>query len=134
MTIAQKLNPTNRYDRANGPHVPWGYQRSEFDPQLLEPVEEQLEALEQGVAYLKMSSYPEVARWLAKHEFTAVSMSFGREGGVATGEIVYVVTMFVNDKYEQTTTVETPGGSEACILFKTFDMKLNPNLKPGFNL
>ena len=77
---------------------------------------------------------PEVARWLAKHEFTAVSMSFGREGGVATGEIVYVVTMFVNDKYEQATTVETPGGSEACILFKTFDMSLNPNLKPGFNL
>ena len=67
MTIAQKLNPTNRYDRANGPHVPWGYQRSEFDRQLLEPIEEQLEALELGVAYLKMSSYPEVARWLTDY-------------------------------------------------------------------
>ena len=67
MTIAQRLNPTNRYDRANGPRVPWGYKRSEFDPQLLEPIDEQLEALELGMRYLKMSSYPEVARWLTDY-------------------------------------------------------------------
>ena len=71
---------------------------------------------------------PEVARWLNKHEFIPVSMSFGKENGRADGEIVYVVTMFINDDYEQTTTVETPNGSEVCILYKTFDMKLNPNL------
>ena len=67
IAIAQKLNPTNRYDRANGPRVPWGYKRSEFDPQLLEPIDEQLEALELGMRYLKMSSYPEVARWLTDY-------------------------------------------------------------------
>ena len=70
----------------------------------------------------------EVVKWLDKHEFTPVSMSFGRDGGVAKGDIVYIVTLFINDKFEQTTTVETPNGNEVCILYKTFDMKLNPNL------
>ena len=67
MTLAQKLNPTERYERTNGPRVPWGYKRSEHDRQLLEPVNEQLEALEQGLDYLKASSYPEVARWLTEY-------------------------------------------------------------------
>ena len=71
---------------------------------------------------------PEVVRWLDKHKFIPVSISFGRDGGVKTGEIVYVVTLFTNDNYEQTVTVETPNGTEVCILYKTFDMKLNPNL------
>ena len=66
-TVSQRLNPSNRYVRLNGPRVPWGYQKSEHDPQLLEPVEEQLEALEQGLEYLKMSSYSEVARWLTDY-------------------------------------------------------------------
>ena len=71
---------------------------------------------------------PEVVRWLDKHKFIPVSISFGRDGGVKTGEIVYVVTLFTNDDYEQTVTVETPNGTEVCILYKTFDMKLNPAL------
>lgn len=72
-TASQRLNPTNRYDKANGPRVPWGYKRSEFDPQLLEPIEEYLEALEEGLAYLKTSSYPEVARWLT--DYTGVRIT-----------------------------------------------------------
>jgi hypothetical protein len=67
MTIAQKLNPTDRYDRAKGPTVPWGYKRADHDPQLFDPIEEQLEALQQGIEYLKASSYPEVARWLTEY-------------------------------------------------------------------
>ena len=66
-TVAQRLNPSSRYVRLNGPRVPWGYKKSEHDPQLLEPIEEQLEALEQGLEYLKMSSYSEVARWLTDY-------------------------------------------------------------------
>ena len=77
----------------------------------------------------------EVAKWLDKHKFIPVSVSFGRDGGRPDGEIVYIVTLFTNDKYEQTTTVQTPNGNEVCILYKTFDMKLNPNLgKQGLNL
>tara|TARA_R100001594_G_scaffold106668_1_gene141151 strand:+ start:3350 stop:3718 length:369 start_codon:yes stop_codon:yes gene_type:complete len=67
MTIAQKLNPTNRYYRVNGPQVPWGYKREKHDPQLLVPIAEQLEALHQAQEYLKYSSYNEVARWLTEY-------------------------------------------------------------------
>ena len=67
MTISKKLNPTNRYDRVSGPKVPWGYEVSDYDPYLLIPVEEQLEALDEAYKYLKHSSYKEVARWLSEY-------------------------------------------------------------------
>ena len=76
----------------------------------------------------------EVDKWIEKHKFIPVSVSFGRDGGRPDGEIVYIVTLFTNDKYEQTTTVQTPNGNEVCILYKTFDMKLNPALGKGINL
>ncbi len=44
MTIAQKLNPTNRYKTLKGPTIPWGYEANSIDPHLLEPVDEKLEA------------------------------------------------------------------------------------------
>ena len=49
MTISKKLNPTNRYDRVSGPKVTWGYEVSDYDPYLLIPVEEQLEALDKHI-------------------------------------------------------------------------------------
>ena len=67
MTIAQKLNPTNRYKTLKGPTVPWGYEIHNIDPHLLEPIEEQLEALSMAEDYLKESSYPEVSRWLTEY-------------------------------------------------------------------
>ena len=67
MTIAKKLNPTNRYDRMSGPKVPWGYKVSDYDPYLLLPVEEQLQALDEAYSYLKHSSSEEVARWLTEY-------------------------------------------------------------------
>ena len=73
MTIAQKLNPTNRYKTLKGPTIPWGYEANSIDPHLLEPVDEQLEALSMAEDYLKESSYPEVARWLT--EYTARSIT-----------------------------------------------------------
>ena len=65
--IAQKLNPTNRYATLKGPTIPWGYKVSKIDGQLLEPVDEQLKALELAEEYLKESSYPEVSRWLREY-------------------------------------------------------------------
>jgi len=67
MTIAKKLNPTNRYDRMSGPKVPWGFKTSDYDPYLLIPIEEQLEALYTATEYLRESSYEEVARWLSEY-------------------------------------------------------------------
>ena len=40
------------------------------------------------------------------------------------------ITIFVNDNYSMAATVETPTSDEVCILFRTYDMKLNPNLRP----
>ncbi len=73
MTISSKLNPTNRYSKLNGVQVPWGYKKDEQDSQLLHPIEEQLEALAQGVEYLKQSSYNEVARWLTDYTGRKIS-------------------------------------------------------------
>ena len=39
------MNPTSRYSKLNGSQVPWGYERDKQDPQLLHPIEEQLEIL-----------------------------------------------------------------------------------------
>ncbi len=72
----------------------------------------------------------EVVKWLDKHMFAPVSMSFGRENGRPEGTAVYVVTIFVNDNYSMAATVETPTSDEVCILFRTYDMQLNPALKP----
>ena len=45
--------------------LPFGYEQDEDDPDLLNPIEEQLEALEQAKEYLKSCSFREVARWLS---------------------------------------------------------------------
>ena len=73
MTISNKLNPTSRYSKLNGSQVPWGYKRDEQDPQLLHPIEEQLEALSQASDYLRDSSYNEVARWLTDYTGRKIS-------------------------------------------------------------
>ena len=39
----------------------------------------------------------------------------------------------INDNYEMAAVVETPNDYEGCIVFRTFNMQLNRNLKPGSN-
>ena len=57
----------SRYSSLKGPTVPWGYRQSDKNSYILEPIEEQLDALEQAEQYLKQSSYKEVARWLTDY-------------------------------------------------------------------
>jgi hypothetical protein len=45
--------------------IPFGYKQTETE-KILEPVSEELEALEQAKNYLKTCSYREVAMWLHK--------------------------------------------------------------------
>lgn len=52
------------YLRRRG-QLPWGYVVSQDDPQLCEPVPEQLELLKQALIYLKGCSLREVATWLS---------------------------------------------------------------------
>ena len=46
--------------------IPFGYKQSEADNKKLEPIQEELEALEQAKVYLDNSSYREVANWVTK--------------------------------------------------------------------
>ena len=56
-----------------------------------------------------------------------LNLSFGREGGVDSGQIVYVVSYWVNIHTDESmATVMTPGSKYSCVLFRTFDLKLNP--------
>ena len=62
-----------------------------------------------------------------KKELQLLNLSFGREGGKEDGEIVYVVSYWVNVHNDQTmATVMTPGSNYSCVLFRTFDTQLNP--------
>ena len=76
----------------------------------------------------------EITAWLDNNNFQPVSMGWGRENGRQEGQIVYAVVIYVNDNYEMAAIAETPDGGEACVVFRTFDMQLNHNLKPGSNL
>ena len=56
-----------------------------------------------------------------------LNLSFGREGGKDFGQVVYVISYWVNVHNDQSmATVMTPGSNYSCVLFRTFDMKLNP--------
>ena len=56
-----------------------------------------------------------------------LNISFVREGGRENGQIVYIVSYWVNVSNDQSmATVMTPGSAYSCVLFRTFDLKLNP--------
>ena len=63
----------SRYNNLKGPTVPWGYKQSQENKYVLEPITEQLDALEQAEQYLKQSSYSEVARWLTEYTGRKIS-------------------------------------------------------------
>ena len=56
-----RWRPVPRFSR----QIPFGYEVDPDDPDILNPIVEQLEALEQAKEYLKTCSFREVARWLS---------------------------------------------------------------------
>ena len=63
-----------------------------------------------------------------RKELQPLNRSFGREGGRETGEIVYIITYWVNIFNDQSmATVMVPGATYECVLYRTFDMQLNPD-------
>ena len=46
--------------------IPLGYKVNEEDDKLLEPIQEELEAIEQAKQYIKSCSYREVAGWMQR--------------------------------------------------------------------
>lgn len=81
----------------------------------------------------------EIDRWAYDKGFTPLSMSYGKEGGDKDGAVVYIVVYYLNkDNGETFATVTTPTGSDVCVIFRTFNLQLNPKIMeqygPGLNL
>ena len=76
----------------------------------------------------------EITRWLMKHNFVPVSVSFGKENGKEDGRIVYAITMYIAEN-QMAAVAETQTSADVCVLFRTYDIQVNPNLvKPGLTL
>jgi hypothetical protein len=81
----------------------------------------------------------EIDRWANDKGFTPLSISYGKEGGDKDGTVVYIVVYYLNkDNGETFATVTTPTGSDVCVIFRTFNLQLNPKImeeyRPGLNL
>ena len=81
----------------------------------------------------------EIDRWAYDKGFTPLSMSYGKEGGDKDGAVVYIVVYYLNkDNGETFATVTTPTGKDVCVVFRTFNLQLNPAIMeqygPGLNL
>ena len=69
----------------------------------------------------------EIDRWAYNKGFTPLSMSYGREGGAPDGAVVYIVVYYLNKENGETfATGTTPTGKDVCVVFRTFDLQLNP--------
>ena len=72
------------------------------------------------------STSDEIERWAEFKKFNPINISFGREGGTEDGRIVYIVVYWMNVNQESFASVSTPERpDQSCIVFRTFDMKLN---------
>ena len=52
---------------------PWGYKVCSYDRQLLEPIEEQMDILEDAKKFLRTCSFREVAAWMTKKSGRPIS-------------------------------------------------------------
>lgn len=56
-----------------GRQVPWGYEQDPDDPDILLPIPEELELMEQAKKFLKQYSYRQVAAWLSEQSGKPIS-------------------------------------------------------------
>lgn len=56
-----------------GRMVPWGYKQDPDDPDILLPIPEELELMEQAKKFLKQYSYRDVANWLSEQSGRSIS-------------------------------------------------------------
>ena len=64
-----------------------------------------------------------VASYIDRKELLPLNISFGKEGGVNEGKIVYIITYYVNEEAsESLASVNVPDTTETCILYHTYDM------------
>ncbi len=56
-----------------GVHIPFGYKQNDNDPDILDPIPEELELLEKAKKLLKKYSLREVANWLTQQSGRSIS-------------------------------------------------------------
>ena len=87
-----------------------------------------------GMTMPMMCGLPEtVDQYIAAKKFTAINVSFGKEGAKEDGEIVFAITYYINDKHQTLAVAESPADPYKCMIFHTFDMIMNKNLLEGTN-
>lgn len=70
----------------------------------------------------------EVQKYVENNGFTPINLSFGRESSNPNGEIVFMVTYYINEYNQTLATFDTQAGTERCIIFHTFNMRMNESL------
>ena len=74
---------------------------------------------------------PIVDKYIADKKFTAINVSFGKQGADPDGEIVFAIKYYINDKHQTLAVAESPNDPYKCMIFQTFDMIMNKNLLSG---
>jgi len=70
----------------------------------------------------------EVLKYADDHNFVPFSISNGRAGSQPDGEIVFIVTHWVQKEGDaQMITITTLSGMESCIYFVSYNTQLTPN-------
>jgi len=87
-----------------------------------------------GMTMPMMCGLPVVVdKYIEDKGFTAINVSFGKEGAKEDGEIVFAITYYINDKHQTLAVAESPSDPYKCMIFQTFDMIMNKNLLSGTN-
>jgi len=73
----------------------------------------------------------DVERYIRDNKFVAVNVSFGKENAKEDGLMVFVITYYINDKHQTLAVADTPNDPYRCMIFHTFDLKINSKLLPG---
>ncbi len=64
-----------------------------------------------------------VNEYLVHNEFKLESLSVGKENAKESGQSVYMVSYFINEKRTETMAVITaPSGTESCMLYRSFQL------------
>ena len=62
--------------------------------------------------------------------FQPLNRSFGRNNGKPDGQIVYIITYWLNIKDNQVmSSVMVPNAQYSCVLYRTFDLSVNPDFQ-----
>ena len=72
-----------------------------------------------------------IESYITDKGFIPVNISVGKQGAESDGQIVFLITYYINETLETIATIDTPLNVERCIVFHTFDLKVNEQLLTG---